>query len=309
MKSIINKLLDKSIYYSFDNIGYRRHEKEYFSDYQKSNLGRVLITGGTSGIGQSLSRSIENNTQVIVTGRNKENFNPYESLSFYQLDSADWDNVTKFTNTISNNNPFDHIVLNAGGMPSKRMTNKYGIELQCASQLLGHLHLFKELHLQEKISKGAHIIFTSSGGMLLKKLDINSLFINKNYDKVATYANVKRAQVILVEFLAKKYPEYTFSSMHPGWVETKAVREALPGFYSFMGKRLRTPKQGADTLEFLLHHKVASGKFWFDRKESPTHLSFLTKEKEQDRNKLEKCFEQFLSCSSDQLETINWLKS
>jgi dehydrogenase/reductase SDR family protein 12 len=304
MKRLFNKLLDKSIYYSFDNTGFSRHQKEYFSDYQKTDLGRVLITGGTAGIGQSLSRLIEKNAEVLVTGRNKSNFNPYESLEFLELDSGDWSGISEFA---KNSPKINNLVLNAGAMPDKRLVNNYGIESQCASQLLGHLHLFKELHKREKLARGAHVIITSSGGMLLKKLDLPSLFLNKKYEKVSTYANVKRAQIILVEFLANKYPEYTFSSMHPGWVDTKAVRVSLPGFYSFMGDRLRTPSQGADTIEFLLHHKVESGRFWFDRKESPTHLTPLTRGKVVDIRKLTNCFEDFLACPADQLEGLEWL--
>ena len=34
--------------------------------------------------------------------------------------------------------------------------------------------------------------------------------------------------------------------MHPGWVETDAVKDAIPQFYDFTKKRLRTPEQGAD---------------------------------------------------------------
>jgi dehydrogenase/reductase SDR family protein 12 len=305
MKRLFNKLLDKSIYYSFDKTGYKRHEKEYFSNYQKTSLGNVLITGGTAGIGQSLSRMIAKNAYVVVTGRNEESFNPFENLEFCKLDSGDWDSISSFAKI---SKQFDHLVLNAGAMPDTKQVNSYGLESQCASQLIGHLHLFKELHKYEKLKKGAHIVITSSGGMLLKKLDLASLFFNTKYEKVSTYANVKRAQIILIQFLADRYPEYTFSAMHPGWVDTKAVRISLPGFYSFMGERLRTPTQGADTIEFLLNHKVDSGKFWFDRKESPTHFSFLTKESKEDKKKLLNCFENFLAAPSEQLCDVKWPK-
>ena len=54
--------------------------------------------------------------------------------------------------------------------------------------------------------------------------------------------------------------------MHPGWVDTSGVRNAIPGFFNFTKNRLRTPEQGADTAIWLLSQKdISSGELWFDR--------------------------------------------
>jgi dehydrogenase/reductase SDR family protein 12 len=65
------------------------------------------------------------------------------------------------------------------------------------------------------------------------------------------YAKNKRQQVVLCEKLAEAYPDVFFASMHPGWVDTNAVRSAMPGFYSWMKRTLRTPEEGADTVVWL----------------------------------------------------------
>ncbi len=65
--------------------------------------------------------------------------------------------------------------------------------------------------------------------MYLKKLDLDSLFEKPDYDKMETYANVKRAQVTLVEELSlqEEWKDFQILSMHPGWVRTAGLSGAL----------------------------------------------------------------------------------
>ena len=51
---MINKILDSTIYFSFDSSGFKRHAKSFEElDARKIKGKNVLITGGTSGIGLS----------------------------------------------------------------------------------------------------------------------------------------------------------------------------------------------------------------------------------------------------------------
>ena len=64
--------------------------------------------------------------------------------------------------------------------------------------------------------------------------------------------------------------------MHPGWVDTLAVRTSMPDFYSQMKNVLKKQEDGADTINYLLvqdHSKIQSGGFYFDRKLEDKHLS------------------------------------
>ena len=40
--------------------------------------------------------------------------------------------------------------------------------------------------------------------------------------------------------------------MHPGWVDTLAVRTSMPDFYSQMKNVLKKQEDGADTINYLL---------------------------------------------------------
>ena len=64
--------------------------------------------------------------------------------------------------------------------------------------------------------------------------------------------------------------------MHPGWADTGGVQKSMPRFHKFVGDRLRTAAQGADTIVWLAASKTnpASG-FWFDR--APTTMFLLKK--------------------------------
>jgi NAD(P)-dependent dehydrogenase (short-subunit alcohol dehydrogenase family) len=157
------------------------------------------------------------------------------------------------------------------------MTNDFSVEHQCASQLIGHYYLIDMLNKCGKINRHARLIWVSSGGIYLKKLDLDSLFHNQKYEKVSTYYNVKRAQVTLVEELSRQeiWKNVKVFSMHPGWVATYGLEEALPMFFRLMRNRLRNTKEGADTIIWLLltEESITSGSFYFDRKIVSPYLS------------------------------------
>lgn len=276
-----DQFLDKTILFSFDRLGFIRHKKNFIESFDReaSAPKTFLITGATAGIGESVADWLGRlKHNVIITGRNEIKGKSLEaahlSSKFISLDMSSWDNVFDFTNSVE---PLDGIVLNAGSMPEKLTKTENGFELQCATQLLGHYYLIDWLRVHNKLKPGARIIWVSSGGMYLKKLDIEALFNNINYDKVDTYANVKRAQVTLVEELALRpeWGNFYLASMHPGWVKTDGLKVSLPKFYNFMKNRLRSPEQGADTIiwSLLSIHPPESGAFYFDRKKVSPYIA------------------------------------
>merc|ERR1712179_729022 len=115
------------------------------------------------------------------------------------------------------------------------------------------------------------------------------------YTKDATqvYAQNKRQQVVFMEELCKKYKSSVeFSTMHPGWAETEAVKNSMPDFHKKMEGKWRSPDQGADTIVWLCLKENGggnggncgenggenggendeNGKFWLDRKMVGTKL-------------------------------------
>ena len=292
MDNFWNWLLDRTIYFSFDSSGFKRHKKTYFNELNKKSVENtnILITGGTGGIGRNVCETLESfGAKVFFTGRNIEKGKKFESdrSKFLKLDMVNWSAIKEFC---VNCPSFDSVILNAGGMPDELVKNDQGVEHQAASQLFGHYNLINELKAQGKLNKGCSITWISSGGMYLKKIDLDNLVEPSDYDKVEVYANVKRSQITLTEEMGKStdWNDFKVFSMHPGWVGTDGLKDALPKFYKFTEKRLRNLSEGADTIVWLQTQKndLKSGEFYFDRKIVSPYISDSYKPTDEQRKTL-----------------------
>ena len=131
-----------------------------------------------------------------------------------------------------------------------------GIETITATHVVGPWRLTELLIAQRKLdlNRDARVIFVSSGGMYTQPLLLERLNQFKDgYDGVKHYALTKRAQVSLAEAFTERYAntQLIAVAMHPGWVDTPALRRAMPTFWRLTQSILRTPDQGADTIVWL----------------------------------------------------------
>lgn len=310
---MLDKLKDYSIVYSFDQSGFHRHAKHFSALNPTAFAGKhFLVTGGTRGIGGAVTQGlVDMGATVTVTARTdkdyQQNFSNHPNVHFVAMDLSDADAV------MSADLPYvDGLVLNAGGMPSELTVYEGQFDTIFASQVIGHYRLMRRMMSERKLKPRSPVHWVASGGMYMQKLDVSDLaWQEKTYDKVKSYANAKRAQVILNGLLAQRIKGYVFSCSHPGWVGTDALADALPGFTQKIGKRLRTAEQGADTILWCLEQgiRLKSGLFWFDRKPRKTHPFFWTRESEADRlalwNILEKSWYDVQSESSKLETSVN----
>jgi len=138
------------------------------------------------------------------------------------------------------------------------------------------------------VSSPSRVITMSSGGMYTECLTVSGLEMSdEQYQGAQQYARAKRAQVVLNEIWASKIPasDIVFHSLHPGWVNTPGIVEALPRFSKVLLRLglLRKPRDGADTMVWLSADKQAvktNGKFWHDRSVRSINLTKKTREED-----------------------------
>ena len=291
MKDWINQLLDLTVLFSFDHSGFKRHCPHPLEKVDLSGR-HGIVTGASSGIGLHVTKALlQQGMDCQLIGRDleklKNNLNFHHSgfsAQYYCLDMSNLNKVYSFA-LDQVKTPIDLLIHNAGDMPYSLTITKDGFEQMFASQVLAPFILTKTLADLGKLRQGCRIIFVSSGGMYLQKLDLSDLLFKKHsYNKYTGYANAKRAQVILCELFSQKYPQYLFSSTHPGWADTPGIRYSMPLFKKLLNKRLRSSEEGADTILWLATaHEYPNGKFWFDRKQEKTTIFNLNKSsKEED---------------------------
>lgn len=287
-----NTLLDRSVVFSFDRTGYRRHAQQFSTEESERLDDRtILITGANSGIGFAAAeqlarrgatvvlacRSLERGGAALETVRKRY---PESRLQLVQVDMADLSSVAKLAETIDF--PLHGLVHNAGNMLDSREITAEGIEYITSLHVAGPYTL--SLRLKAQLEAGAReccsrIVFVASGGMYSQGLDSTELFLpTGRYDGMRHYAHTKRAQVVLAGVLHRMFEKggVGVHSMHPGWVDTPAIRRAMPKFTAVTRRILRSPDEGADTISWLIGHRDSEvdseSSFWFDRERAPLFL-------------------------------------
>lgn len=278
----LDRALDATIVGSYGRGGYRRHARAFEDRPPRRLDGPVLVTGGTAGIGRATVDGLSAaGAEVIVWGRDPVRGAAVAAAapgrSFAAVDLGDLDAVAAATTTLRR--PLGGLVLNAGGMPTRRSTTPQGHEAIWASQVLGHALLVRRLAAAGALAPTARVIWVSSGGMYTQALDLSDLRRDRGYQRHVTYANAKRAQVMLSAAYAARWPSLWTGAMHPGWVDTAGLAAGMPWFRRVTRPLLRDAAAGADTVVWLTTDPDPgpSGAFWFDRARQPEHLSSRTR--------------------------------
>ncbi|KAJ8352578.1 hypothetical protein SKAU_G00240540 [Synaphobranchus kaupii] len=270
--------------------GYETAAKHFVAEDLDVNLsGRdFMITGANSGIGKATAFEIaKRGGTVHLICRNKDRAeearreiveqSENENVHVHLLDMSHPRQVWEFAKSFQENHSLHVLINNAGCMVNQRELTEDGLEKNFATNTLGMFILTAALIPALKKSNDPRVVTVSSGGMLVQKLNVDDLQFEKGvFDGTMAYAQNKRQQVILTERWAAQHREIHFSSMHPGWADTPAVRSSMPEFYEKMKNRLRTEAQGADTVLWLAVSASAlkhpSGLFFQDRQAISTHL-------------------------------------
>ncbi len=306
----VRPLTDLVAPFAFNRMGYDLNRRGFEPEDGRDMRGRVaLVTGANSGIGRATSLELARRGFDVWllcrdAARGAEARDAiardcgHDRVFLGVVDMSSLSSISQFV-TECPLTRVDVLVHNAGVLPNDHELTGDGVELTFATNVLGPFALTVLLMDRLQRSGDARVVFVASGGLYLQRLDLSLLEVEpKRFDGTRAYANAKRAQVILAHVLAERFAgsPITFASMHPGWVDTTAVRTSLPTFYAVMKGVLRTAEQGADTVVWLAtseRPRTSQGCFWFDRRVASEVLVPWTREKSGDRDALVETCERF----------------
>lgn len=310
MGKLIDQVLDTSVYFSFDRTGFERHQQDFVAGDLDVDLSskRILVTGANSGLGRSAAHSLaalgaevrllcrsESRGRIALDDIRFATGN--ERVRLEIVDMSDLGSIRAFVERMGDENDeqeptVDVVIHNAGVLPPTRELTADGLEVTWATNVVGPFLLTALLMPHLRRAADPRVINVTSGGMYTQRLDLeDTQWAERPFDGVTAYAQTKRAEVVLTELWAERlgFDGIAVHAMHPGWADTPSVRQALPTFWRFTRNRLRTPRQGADTIVWLAaceRLRDETGKLYFDRRAVKTHLLPGTRESNDDRRRL-----------------------
>jgi NAD(P)-dependent dehydrogenase (short-subunit alcohol dehydrogenase family) len=247
---------------------------------------KILLTGGTSGIGEVAAIELATRgANVVIACRNMEKGNEVVkkfnrtltrkgSISLLKCNLSSLRSVKSACLEYKNKfKTLDVLINNAGIWNFKHKTNLEGIEETFAVNFLAPYLMTTEL-LNILNPLESRIIFTASA-LHQGKINFEDIEFKNAYSGVKAYRQSKLAIILLAHFLAKKLSGtgITVNCNHPGLVSTGIGREA--GLFSNLLFKLlgKSPQKGADTLLYLVTSDEVSkitGEYFADRKITKT---------------------------------------
>jgi dehydrogenase/reductase SDR family member 12 len=304
---VVDTALDRSIALGYSKIGLevRRRLPGWPADLPRMDGKVALVTGAASGIGLASCRGFARlGATVLPVARSKGRAEeakaailavvPGADVRPLACDVSDLAELRAFTEQLERTEArLDVLVNNAGSMPEERRHSADGVEVMFATHVLAPFVLIARLRELLTRSAPSVVINVSSGGMYGQRLPGDDLQSEQAaYSPPKIYARTKREQVVITEEWAARLrgTGIAVHAMHPGWVDTKGVQDALPLFRTLVGPVIRDLDAGADTIVWLgaaPEARAVTGGFWHDRRQRPTHyLLGAGRESEGDRQRL-----------------------
>ena len=228
-----------------------------------------LITGANSGLGYETTKFLlEKGAQVIMCCRDivkgekaKQEllkFNYSGDIELIELDLSDLKNVINSSNLIKSKfKSLDVLINNAGIMAPPKTLSKQGFEIQFAVNHLAHMQLTLELLPLLNKKNNSRVVTVTSGVQYFGKIKWDDLQGHKKYDRWASYAQSKLANVMFgleLNLKLKKSNSKTSSLLaHPGFARTNLQPNSVEAnqswqegiAYKLMDPMFQSAKMGA----------------------------------------------------------------
>ncbi|KAK6783336.1 hypothetical protein RDI58_021133 [Solanum bulbocastanum] len=246
----------------------------------------AIVTGASSGIGAETTRVLAmRGAHVVMAVRNVKSGTeikdsilkeiPHAKVDVMELDLGSMESVRKFASKYNSTGyPLNILINNAGVMAPPFMLSQDNIELQFATNHLGHF-LLTNLLLQnlKNTAQGSHkegrIVNVSSLGHRFtyrEGIRFDKINDKDSYTAILAYGQSKLANILHANELARHFKEegaeITANSLHPGSITTNLLRHQslVEGLVNWIGKYfIKNIPQGAATTCYVALHPQVKG--------------------------------------------------
>jgi NAD(P)-dependent dehydrogenase (short-subunit alcohol dehydrogenase family) len=228
----------------------------------------VVITGGTSGIGQVAAEKLASTgARIVLVARDKSRadgtlsrlrqLSPGLNHTVHLADLSKIEAVRRVGGEIASAEPrIDVLINNAGAMFYDRQVTVDGLERTFATNHMAYFVLTLALRPQLIAAAPARVINTASDAHRRAKLDFEDLQCERNYRAFTAYGRSKLSNILFTRELARKLAGtgVTANCLHPGVVNTRFAdggHGALYQVFRIVKNFALTPEKGAETIIYL----------------------------------------------------------
>ncbi|MBI1287073.1 MAG: SDR family NAD(P)-dependent oxidoreductase [Flavobacteriales bacterium] len=244
------------------------------------NEKTVVITGGNAGIGKATAIALaKKGASIVITSRSEEKAKEAvaeikkssgnEKIDFVTIDLSSQKSVREAAEKLKAKCPkIDVLINNAGCYFSELKLNDAGLEMQFATNHLGHFLLTNLLMENLKATDKARIVnLASIAHKSTRELDLNDINFEKSgYGGWKSYSRSKFCNILFTRELAKRLEGtgITANAVHPGGVRTE-IAEKNANWFTKLGWILTKPlmvsvEDGAKTSVYLASSDEVEGK-------------------------------------------------
>lgn len=235
----------------------------------------MVITGGTSGIGQvAAERLASMGARIVLVARSK---NRGEATLARLRDVAPGAKHTVHYGDLSRlaeqrrvakdiaaaETRIDVLINNAGAMFGERQVTEDGLELTFATNHLSYFVLTHGLSERLITSAPSRVVNTSSHAHYRATIDFDNLQFERDYKGFPAYGRSKLCNILFTRVLARRLAGtgVTTNSLHPGFVNTRfgdASGGSMSRIIGVMKFFAISPQKGAETIVYLASSSEAA---------------------------------------------------
>jgi retinol dehydrogenase 12 len=228
----------------------------------------VVITGGTSGIGEVAAEKLAKmGARIVLVARDKSRGDatlarlrktaPDGAHSMYVADLARLAEMKRVAAQIAHHEPLiDVLINNAGALFSTRRLTEDGFECTFALNHMAYFVVTEGLRERLAASRSARIINTASNAHQRATLNFDDLQSANSFGPMKAYSRSKLCNILFTRELARRLhgTGVTANCLHPGFVSTRFGDQSggLISRFVWLAKLFAiSPVEGAETIVYL----------------------------------------------------------